>query len=250
MAQTVRIKFLQSDSWKWSALHVEPVHRGHESHVSLSDESMCTHSECLLRLVHGYAVHADLDGVPCRSISRTVTEVQLYRLNCVDGGSETPKRQNIFKLNKVFFFMHLHSKFACVRRLTDPACQTAGWPHLDWRSQLSARTGSGTWRWGKSRLSRTDKMGPSVCKTPNATVSGNFYFQSTPKHDLLFYFSNKQNSQVAMSAGSRRIVVHARSATQPAEERRRSPCCWKPFIKEHSHCEEVSLHNAEYLYYT
>lgn len=149
--------------------------------------------------------------------------------------------------------MNLHSKVVCVHRLTDPACQTAGWPHLDWKGQLSLRTGSGTWRWGRSCLSRTDKMGPSVCKKPNATVTSVCFFFSIPpqRHDTVFYYSDK-NSKVAMSAGSRDIAVHAHSATQPAEERRRrrrSPC-WQLFIKENSHCEEVSLHNAEYLYYT
>lgn len=146
--------------------------------------------------------------------------------------------------------MNLHSKVVCVHRLTDPACQTAGWPHLDWKGQLSLRTGSGTWRWGRSCLSRTDKMGPSVCKKPNATVTSVCFFSIPPqRRDTLFYYSDK-NSKVAMSAGSRDIAVHAHSATQPAEERRRRSPCRQPFIKENSHCEEVSLHNAEYLYYT
>lgn len=54
---------------------------------------MRTHCERLLRLVHGDAVHADLDGVPCRSIGWTVAEVQLDGLNCVDGRSEAQKRE-------------------------------------------------------------------------------------------------------------------------------------------------------------
>lgn len=78
-----------ADSWKWSApaWPVKPSYWGHEGRVSLNHKSTCTHSECLLWLMHGNAVHADLDGVPCRSISWTVAEVQLYGLNCVDGRS-------------------------------------------------------------------------------------------------------------------------------------------------------------------
>lgn len=40
-----------------------------------------TYGERVLGLMHGDAVHADLNGVPCRTISRTVGEVQLDGLD-------------------------------------------------------------------------------------------------------------------------------------------------------------------------
>lgn len=48
---------------------------------SLQQEAFWTHSKRLLGLVHGDAVHADLNGVSRRTISWTVCEVELNGLD-------------------------------------------------------------------------------------------------------------------------------------------------------------------------
>ena len=50
----------------------------------------CTYRRCFLRAVHANAVHADLNGVACRSIWGTVGEVELNGLDGVDAISKNP----------------------------------------------------------------------------------------------------------------------------------------------------------------
>lgn len=89
---------------------LNPLHWGHEGHVPFNNKSQCTHSQCLVRLVHGNAVHADLNGVSCRSVSWTVAEVQFYRLNCVDRRSETPKGEKAFVSSTTSIFCFCTAK--------------------------------------------------------------------------------------------------------------------------------------------
>lgn len=80
------------------------------------------------------------------------------------------KRHIFFLVTKVCFW-HLHYNVVWHCWLTDPAYQTVGWIHPDWRSQLSVMTDSGTWQWGRSSLSRTNETkGPWVCKETGATT--------------------------------------------------------------------------------
>lgn len=58
-------------------------------HQPNTREAGDTHSEGVIGLVHGDAVHADLDGVPSRTVSGAVGEVQLDGLDRVNGGPVT-----------------------------------------------------------------------------------------------------------------------------------------------------------------
>lgn len=57
--------------------------------------------------MHGDAVHADLNGVSCRPVRRTVTEVQLDGLHCMDGRSEA--RKETILLGQQGFFQRIHA---------------------------------------------------------------------------------------------------------------------------------------------
>lgn len=54
-----------------------------------SSWNLRTYRERLIWLVHGDAVHADLNRVSCWDVARPVTEVQLDGLDWMDGWSET-----------------------------------------------------------------------------------------------------------------------------------------------------------------
>lgn len=76
--------------------------------------------------MHGDAVHADLNGVSCRPVSRTVTEVQLDGLHCMDGRSEARKETILLGQQGFFFLAHLCWKVVWTQQLTGPVCQIAG----------------------------------------------------------------------------------------------------------------------------
>lgn len=69
----------------------EPTTSHHDSGAD-SLAAPRTYSQRLLGLAHGDAVHADLNGVPCWTVFRTVCEVQLNGLDRMNGRSERRKR--------------------------------------------------------------------------------------------------------------------------------------------------------------
>lgn len=190
--------------------------------------------------MHGDAVHADLNGVPCRTISRTVGEVQLNGLDWVNGRSE--RRKGLFKGSLEISTLPLRM---CHCWLTDPTYQRVGWTHLGWRSRMFATTGYGTWWRGMSCLSRTSgTLGLWAC-TQEARRSmimlASLLSLNLSLCSVLISISEAKRCEQTLGGTADGKI---RTMWPPSRVGEEVSC-----TRGRYHCEEVHLHNAEYLYY-